>query len=128
MIRTALASLVLIATSVGAMAAPPDMSDLPRKEQHALLLALVRANVAGVNCAGYEISDSEWKFITDAADQLAGNLGLSTDDYDARYYKPAFDGLDADPEFCPREGVQAPETLQRVLAIGGSIDKYKIEG
>ena len=124
-----LVGAVLLAGICGAvLAAPPDMSALSRKEQSEMLRALVRANVAGENCPGYESTDSEWRFITDAADQLADHLGLSIDDYDAKYYKPAFEALDADPEFCAVEGERISQTLERVLALGGSIDKYKMGG
>lgn len=128
MTRNVLAGFMLLALTGFAVAAPPDLSGLSRKTQHELLHALVRANVAGANCSGYESSDAEWRFITDAANQLAEHLGLSTDAYDATYYKPAFDALDADPDFCAREGEAIAPTLERVLAIGGSIDKYKMQG
>ena len=111
-----------------ALAGPPDLSSLEREAQRALLHELVRANVAGVNCPEFESSPSEWKFVVATADALSGLMGLSVDTYDSKFYAPAFEALDADPDFCAQEGPKIAPLIDRLVEMGGVIDKYKFRG
>src|SRR5690606_4698038 len=71
-------------------------------------------------CAGYEITDEEWSLLTDSADILAREqLRLSVDDYDTRFYGPAFDALDR-PETCDQAGPGVQPTIDRLVELGGS--------
>ena len=44
------------------------------------LTRLVMANVTGMNCPGYALSDGEWTLITGTADKVAAALKLDTGD------------------------------------------------
>lgn len=82
----------------------PDLSSITGAEAEAFLSEVVLANVVSSNCTGYEITDEEWSLLTDSADILAREqLRLSVDDYDSRFYGPAFDALDR-PETCDQAG------------------------
>ena len=98
-----------------------DVSGLSKGEARSLLEDLVYANVASANCEDYAISDAEFSLLTGSADLIAADLGLSTDDYDADYYTPAFAGLD-DAEFCDLEGPGVAEALATLLNMGGSTE------
>jgi hypothetical protein len=111
-----------------ALAGPPDLSSLDREAQRTLLHELVRANVAGVNCPGFESSPSEWKFVVATADALSALMGLSVDTYDSKFYTPAFEALDADPDFCAQEGPKIGPLIDRMVEMGGVVDKYKFRG
>lgn len=98
----------------------PDLSDWKGEEAEIFLKDVVLANVVSSNCRGFEITDEEWSLLTDSADLLArGQLGLSTDDYDAGYYSPAFDALD-DPDTCAEAGPEVQIILDKLVAMGGS--------
>lgn len=98
----------------------PDVSAYGGPEAEAFLERVVLANVVSSNCAGYEITDEDWSLLTDAADLLAyGQLKLNTNDYDADYYKPAFDALDQDGT-CEAKGPDVEKVLGELVALGGS--------
>jgi hypothetical protein len=98
----------------------PDLSDWKGEEAEIFLKDVVLANVVSSNCPGFEITDEEWSLLTDSADLLArGQLGLSTDDYDAGYYSPAFDALD-EPDTCAEAGPEVQIILDKLVAMGGS--------
>ncbi|UYN98670.1 MAG: hypothetical protein KIT02_12055 [Devosia sp.] len=128
MMRSMLTLMLAALLVMPAAAAPPDMSGLSAAEQDGLLHELVWANVAGVNCPDHMSTDSEWRFVVDAADQLAEHLGLDTGAYDDDYYKPAFDAIDDDPSFCAVEGPKILPLIDRLVEMGGRVDKYKIRG
>lgn len=119
--------IVLASFALPALAGPPPTHDLGKKDASALLTRLVRANVASSNCAGYEVSNSQWKFITDTADQLANQLGLTVESYDALYYSPAFAALE-EADFCASEGPKVMPLVEEMIALGGTVDKYKYGG
>jgi len=121
-------ALVLASLSLPVLAGPPSTAELDPRAASTLLTRLVIANVASSNCAGYEVSNSQWKFITDTADQLANELGLTIETYDARYYSPAFTALDEDAAFCEAEGPRVLPLIEELIGMGGSIDKYKLGG
>jgi hypothetical protein len=98
----------------------PDLSEWQGEEAEAFLNEVVLANIVSSNCAGFEITDEEWSLLTDSADLLArGQLGLSIDDYDAKYYSPAFDALD-DPNTCGQVGPRVQSTIDLLVDLGGS--------
>ena len=98
----------------------PDLSGITGSEAEAFLSEVVLANVVSSNCAGYEITDEEWSLLTDSADILAREqLRLSVDDYDTRFYSPAFDALDR-PETCDQAGPGVQPTIDRLVELGGS--------
>lgn len=98
----------------------PDLSEWQGEEAEAFLNEVVLANVVSSNCAGFEITDEEWSLLTGSADLLArGQLGLSVDDYDAKYYSPAFDALD-DPDTCAQVGPRVASTIDLLVELGGS--------
>jgi len=109
-----------------ALAGPPPTADLDPKAASTLLKRLVIANVASSNCTGYEVSNAQWKFIVDTADQLANQLGLDSASYDERYYGIAFDALDNDAQFCATQGPLVVPLIEELVARGGTVDKYKI--
>ena len=55
-------------------------------------------------------------------------MGLSVDTYDSKFYAPAFGALDADPDFCAQEGPKIAPLIDRLVEMGGVIDKYKFRG
>lgn len=98
----------------------PDLSSWKGEEAEIFLKEVVLANVVSSNCPGFEITDEEWSLLTDSADLLArGQLGLSVDDYDAKYYSPAFDALN-DPDTCAEFGPEVQITIDKLLSFGGS--------
>lgn len=121
--RLALALLLapLPAFADGGVTVPlPDLTGFSRDQSEALLEALVVANVVSSNCQGFEVTDGEWTLITQSADLLAeGNLGLSVDEYDARFYGPAFDLLDQ-PGTCAARGPEVQGLLKLLEDLGGS--------
>lgn len=126
--RGMVAGLMVLLGAGSALAGPPDLSGLERDAQRTLLHELVRANVAGVNCAAFESSPSEWNFVVSTADMLADLLGLSVDTYDSKFYDPAFAALDEDPDFCSEEGPKILPLIGRMVDMGGVVDKYKYRG
>lgn len=117
-----LAALPMAALADGGLTVPlPDLSGVPPAQAEALLAALVTANVVSSNCPGYAISDGEWALLTQSADRIAYDLlGLSVDDYDARFYGPAFRLLD-DPATCGARGPEVRGYLRLLEDMGGSI-------
>lgn len=98
----------------------PDLTAYRGAEAEAFLAELVMANIVSSNCAGYEVTEEEWSLLTDSADLVAyGQLGLSVDDYDARYYMPAFDALDR-PDTCAAEGPKVEPMLEKLVEYGGA--------
>lgn len=98
----------------------PDLSTVRGEEAEAFLRDVVLANVVSSNCPGFEITDEEWSLLTDSADILArGQLGLSVDEYDDKYYSPAFDVLD-DAATCQERGPDVQVILERLVELGGS--------
>src|SRR3546814_12466065 len=98
----------------------PDLSSMTGAEAEAFLSEVVLANVVSSNCAGYEITDEEWSLLTDSADILAREqLRLSIDDYDTRFYSPAFSSLDR-PETCDQDGPGVHPTIARLDRLGAT--------
>ncbi|KQX35811.1 hypothetical protein ASD04_13655 [Devosia sp. Root436] len=98
----------------------PDLSSITGAEAEAFLSEVVLANVVSSNCPDFAITDEEWSLLTDSADILAREqLRLSVDEYDSRFYGPAFDALDR-PETCAEAGPGVQPTLDRLVELGGS--------
>jgi hypothetical protein len=114
-------ALPLAALADGGVAVPlAEVSGLSAAQAEELLTALVTANVVASNCQGYGVTDGEWALIAGTADKLAHEeLGLSVDDYDARYYGPAFALLDR-PGTCEAEGPKVRGLLRLLIDMGGS--------
>ena len=107
----------------GAVAVPlPDLAGLSEAQSQELLRAVVSANVVGMNCPEFQITDGEWSLLTGSADALAyANLNLSTDAYDADYYGPAFASLD-DAATCGAEGPRIRGLIHLLQDMGGSVE------
>ena len=105
----------------GGVAVPlADVSGFSDAQAEALLGALVTANVVSSNCVDWAIADGEWALVTGSADRLAYEvLGLSVDDYDARFYGPAFRLLD-DPATCAARGPEVRGLIELLVDLGGS--------
>jgi hypothetical protein len=100
----------------------PDLTSYRGAAAETFLKELVLANIVSSNCTGYEVTDEDWSLLTDSADLIAyGQLGLSVDDYDATYYKPAFDALDQ-AGTCDEEGPKVEPMLEHLVEMGGSRD------
>lgn len=98
----------------------PDLSGITGAEAEAFLSEVVLANVVSSNCPGFEITEEEWSLLTDSADILAHEqLRLGVDDYDSRFYGPAFDALDR-PETCAQAGPGVQPAIDRLVELGGS--------
>ncbi len=124
--RAALALAIALALPSSALAeggvAVPlaDVSGLSPARAEELLAALVTANVVSSNCPGQGITDGEWALLTGSADRLARDvLGLSVEDYDARFYGPAFALLDQ-PKTCGIEGPKVERVIRLLIGLGGS--------
>ena len=117
----ALWTLPLAALADGGVTVPlADVSGFSEAQAEELLAALVTANVVSSNCPAYAIDDGAWTLITGSADKLAyEELGLSVDDYDARFYGPAFALLDQ-PGTCEAEGPKVRGIVQLLIDLGGS--------
>jgi hypothetical protein len=115
------AGLPFAALADGGVVVPlPDLSAFSAPQAEALLEALVTANVVSSNCAAFPVTDGEWTLITQSADLLAyGTLGLSVEDYDARFYDPAFALLD-DPATCAARGPEVRGLIGLLEDLGGS--------
>jgi hypothetical protein len=121
MIRALL--LTLIATP--ALAEDPGFVTLPREDRIAeiaspeLLSALVTANVVGMNCSDYLISQGDWALLTGTADLVAARIGVTdAADYDRDYYHPAFALLDQ-PDTCAKEGPKILPLIAVLMEMGG---------
>ena len=115
--------LTLIATP--ALAEGPGLVRLPDEAAIAgaatpdFLTELVVANVVGMNCDGYRLTDGEWALLTGSADMVAEALTIrNSSDYDTRFYGPAFDLLDQ-PGTCATEGPRIAPLVDRLKAMGG---------
>lgn len=98
----------------------PDLSSFSGAEAETLLTEVVLANVISSNCADFAVTDEEWSLLTDSADILArGQLGLSVEDYDSRYYGPAFAALDG-ADACATHGPEVQPVIERLVELGGS--------
>lgn len=98
----------------------PDLTSYSDHRAEEFLEQVVLANVVSSNCPDFAVSDEEWSLLTDSADLLAyGQLKLSTDDYDAYFYKPAFAALD-EPGTCAEKGPGVEQVLSELVAQGGS--------
>lgn len=117
--------LALIALLSGpAFADGGGLVDLPREEvltdmaSPELLTALVTANVIGMNCADFLISQGEWALLVGTADQVAAILKVDTARYDAEFYGPAFALLDRQ-DSCATEGPKIAPLIEELKAAGG---------
>jgi len=100
----------------------PDLSGFSGAEAETFLSQVVLANVVSSNCPDFGITEEEWSLLTDSADILAREqLRLSTDDYDSRFYGPAFAALDR-ADTCAIEGKNVQPTIERLITLGGSRD------
>jgi hypothetical protein len=99
----------------------PDPSQIAAAASPDFLMQLVMANVAGMNCPGFALSDGEWALITGTADRTAATLQIDSGTYDDDYYGPAFAALDA-PGTCDREGPRIAPLIDRLRGMGGSTD------
>lgn len=129
--RFPIAALCLITATAaladGGVTVPlPTIPPMSAGDQEHLLMQLVVANVVSQNCPAYQATDAEWALLTGSADLVAAALGLSTEDYDARFYHPAFSMLDK-PETCDREGPQVRPLINTLIAWGGSLDAASSE-
>lgn len=102
----------------GVIVALPDPGQIARIASDAFLHELVLANVVGMNCEGYQLTDGEWALITGTADLVAAALKLDTDAYDGRFYGPAFAALDQ-PGTCAAEGPKIAPLVVRLIGLGG---------
>ncbi|NJM83301.1 MAG: hypothetical protein HC844_13150 [Tabrizicola sp.] len=99
----------------------PDPAQLAAAVSTDFLMELVQANVVGMNCAGYSLSQGEWTLITQTADQVADALRIGTGAYDERFYGPAFASLDK-PGTCEADGPKIAPLIKRLKAMGGGTD------
>ena len=98
----------------------PDLSGITGAEAETFLNEVVLANVISSNCADFAVTDEEWSLLTDSADILAREqLRLSVDDYDSRFYGPAFNALDV-ADACATHGPEVQPVLDRLVELGGS--------
>ena len=98
----------------------PDLTSFGGAEAEAFLSEVVLANVVSSNCPDFAVTDEEWSLLTDSADILArGQLGLSVEDYDSRYYGPAFAALD-EADACAAHGPEVQPVIERLVELGGS--------
>jgi hypothetical protein len=117
--------LALIALLSGpAFAETSNLVDLPPEDvltdmaDQDLLASLVTANVIGMNCPDFLISQGEWALLVGTADKVAAILTVDTATYDATYYGPAFALLDQ-PESCATEGPKIAPLIETLKAAGG---------
>jgi hypothetical protein len=96
----------------------PDEKLLTEMAGPELLKELVTANVIGMNCADFLISQGEWALLVGTADKVAEILSVDTASYDETYYGPAFSLLD-NPESCAAEGPKITPLIERLKAAGG---------
>lgn len=127
--RTRAAALAMMLTiglfGAGAAAGGPPATDgLSGKPAAALLGRLVMANLAVLHCEGLDMDTARWKFITDTAGQLAGEMGLDARGYQDHYLDPALDALDRDG-FCTAQETQVPALLEELIGMGGTVEPYE---
>ena len=120
-----IALLVLLATPAladgGITVKLPDDAKIAEAASQEFLMELVQANVVGMNCPGFMLSDGEWTLITQTADKVAAVLKLDTSAYDDQFYGPAFASLDQ-PATCGNDGPKIKPLVERLKAMGGGTD------
>ncbi|GAB1361626.1 hypothetical protein MASR1M32_08620 [Rhodobacter sp.] len=117
-----LATLALPALADGGVTVKlPDPGQIAAAASPDFLMALVMANVAGMNCPGYALSDGEWALVTGTADRVAEALQIGTGAYDDQYYGPAFAALDK-AGTCETEGPKIAPLIDRLRSMGGGTD------
>ncbi len=99
---------------------PPDAA-ISAAASPDFLHQLVLANVIGMNCDGYMLSDGEWALITGSADLVAARLGLDTAAFDDGYFGPAFAALDQ-PGACDSHGPKIAPLIEELKTMGGGTD------
>ncbi len=99
----------------------PDPGQIASAASPEFLMQLVVANVVGMNCQGYILSDGEWALITGTADLVAEALQVGPAVLDERYYGPAFAALDQ-PGTCAAEGPGIAPLIDRLKSMGGGTD------
>lgn len=99
----------------------PDPGRIASAASPEFLRQLVMANVIGMNCPGFILTDGEWALITGTADRIAEALHLDTGSYDEQFYGPAFAALDQ-PGACDSEGPKIAPLIDRLKDMGGSTD------
>jgi hypothetical protein len=103
----------------------PETAKLAEAATPSLLTELVVANVVGMNCPAYRLTDGEWALLTGSADKVATAIGVAdSGDYDTKFYGPAFDLLDK-PETCDSEGPKIAPLVERLKAMGGDTTLLK---
>ncbi|UXN74623.1 hypothetical protein N8D56_05820 [Devosia sp. A8/3-2] len=65
------------------------------------------------------MSEEDWSLLTDSADILSHQMGLTTDEYVETYETPAFKALD-EAGTCETEGPSVEPILERLVELGGS--------
>lgn len=117
-----LATLALPAHADGAVTVKlPDPGQIAAAASPDFLMALVMANVAGMNCPGHALSDGEWALVTGTADRVAAALQIGPGAYDDQYYGPAFAALDK-AGTCAAEGPKIAPLIDRLRSMGGGTD------
>lgn len=99
----------------------PDPGQISATASSDFLMQLVVANVIGMNCPDFSLTDGEWALITGTADRVAQALTLDTATYDDEYYGPAFARLDRSGA-CAAEGPKIAPLIQRLRSMGGGTD------
>ncbi len=99
----------------------PDPGRIASAASEDFLMQLVMANVVGMNCQGYILTDGEWALITGTADRVAAALQIDTGAYDDRFYGPAFAAIDQ-PGTCDSEGPKIAPLIDRLKSMGGGTD------
>jgi hypothetical protein len=116
----ALASLPALADGGVSVRLPP-VAAATKAASPAFLSQLVMANVAGMNCPGFILTDGEWALITGTADMVAQALKIDSAAYDEQFYGPAFATIDQ-PGACATEGPKIAPLIERLKSMGGSTD------
>lgn len=99
----------------------PDPGQIAAAASPGFLAELVMANVAGMNCEGFGLTDGEWALITGTADRVAEALQIDSGAYDDQFYGPAFAAIDQ-PGTCEAEGPKIAPLIDRLESMGGSTD------
>lgn len=99
----------------------PDDASIAKAAAPEFLMELVQANVVGMNCEGFRLTDGEWTLITQTADKVAEVLKIDTGAYDDQFYGPAFASLDKS-DTCVKDGPKIKPLVERLKAMGGGTD------